>query len=315
MYEEISYELNHEKKRIEVTGNSEVYGKIIKSFEGSRKNGKKPNTWFIPINKLPSFEIFFETLKQKDVQQIPKESKPPSDGEGNSDYEEEENIMVEIKNEKENSEDDDDSVTNQSDLDKSTVITTIAIVKPSTSRLEVKPSTSRSEVKPSTSRSESTTDRPSSRLESTTDRPSSKLESTTDRPSSKLESTRPSSRLESITDRPSSRLESTRPSSRQERTSVRPSSKISNSPSSRKHLFHKDSPEYTTKYSEDKINYYKSIGKKHIEPIEDDSTDEESSESSDDDYPKPPPKRNTKKENIKDLEKQIRDIQVQKRKH
>ena len=226
MYEEISYELNHEKKRIEVTGNSEVYGKIIKSFEGSRKNGKKPNTWFIPINKLPSFEIFFETLKKKDVQQNPKESKPPSDDEGNNDYEEE--IMEESKNVDEI----DENTDFQSDLP--SVITT------------------------------------TSRLESTT--------------------------------------------SRQERTSSRPS-RMSNSPSSRKHLFHKDSPEYTTKYSEDKINYYKSIGKKHIEPIEDDSTDEESSESSDDDYPKPPPKRNTKKENIKDLEKQIRDIQVQKRKH
>ena len=62
-----------------------------------------------------------------------------------------------------------------------------------------------------------------------------------------------------------------------------PNIKRSNSPSSRKKLF---SDNYQTKYSSDKIKYYKTLGKYHIDDVDDSSTD--FTESSDD-FPSPSP--------------------------
>lgn len=71
--------------------------------------------------------------------------------------------------------------------------------------------------------------------------------------------------------------------------------RVSNSPVSRKNL-NKDSkvsksPEYKIKYNSDRINYYKNLGKKHTVDVEDSSTDSDSY-SSEEDYPSPtPPQR------------------------
>ena len=71
--------------------------------------------------------------------------------------------------------------------------------------------------------------------------------------------------------------------------------RITNSPSSRKKLIDKsnkdkrgDNYEYKTRYRNDKINYYKTLGKYHVEEVDDSST--EYSESSDD-FPSPSPIR------------------------
>jgi hypothetical protein len=50
------------------------------------------------------------------------------------------------------------------------------------------------------------------------------------------------------------------------------------------------SPDYSTRYSSDKISYYKSLGKKHVSDVDDSSTDNDS-DSSSDDFPSPEPQK------------------------
>jgi hypothetical protein len=86
------------------------------------------------------------------------------------------------------------------------------------------------------------------------------------------------------------------------------SHKIANSPSSRKKLFdknNKSSPSYKNKYSSEKIKYYKSLGKKHIQDIEDSST--EYSDSSDD-FPSPSPVKR-KNDDVDRMQKRIKELE------
>jgi hypothetical protein len=52
-----------------------------------------------------------------------------------------------------------------------------------------------------------------------------------------------------------------------------------------------NSPDYKIKYSTERVNYYKNLGKKHLAAIEDSSTDSDSDSDSDYPSPSPPPKR------------------------
>ena len=61
--DKLSYELNQSKKRLEVSGDENKFGKIIKKFEGCRKNNQKRNSWIITNLKLEdSLKKFIDTI-------------------------------------------------------------------------------------------------------------------------------------------------------------------------------------------------------------------------------------------------------------
>lgn len=74
-------------------------------------------------------------------------------------------------------------------------------------------------------------------------------------------------------------------------------------------------PVYRNRYSTDKLNYYKSLGHRHLEAIEENST---SYSDSSDDFPSPsPPKQKNKEEKeskysmeqVKIMEKRLKDLE------
>ncbi len=116
-----------------------------------------------------------------------------------------------------------------------------------------------------------------------------------------IESSKPSlSNVSRIINSPTSRSKIMSSSRLQSSSKV---SQSSNSNESRKNR-NDSRPEYTTKYSNDKISYYKTLGKRHVEEVDDSST--EYSDSSDD-FPSPSPvKRRNKNERDSKVERRRR---------
>jgi len=94
---------------------------------------------------------------------------------------------------------------------------------------------------------------------------------------------------------------------RKEKVQSPVSRKKTNSPSSRKALFNKSSPTYKKRHDSVKIEYYKGLGKKHIQEIDDSSTEPDSDTS--DDYPNPKRSEDLSREDIERMKRRLRDLE------
>jgi hypothetical protein len=319
----ITYTINHAKKRFDVFGNYDLYYKDMKKVSGCRKNTAGGASWNVPLtsenelknvlanlNSVPieqirpvQEELSSQKEEQKTEQQVisptktkknttQKDTKKPTlkfvepfvekKVEHPESSSEDENEDENVEDEDENVEDEEDSHSDEdSDSKKSPPPPP---PKKESHRKKLTPYKEKVPFSPSRKHKNLVPSVPAHKDEKSEKKFFSEKFVAETKP--KKES------FEKKVKKPETYNNS--PTSRKQLKHYSPK-RVSNSPVSRKNL-NKDSkafrsPEYKIKYSSDRLNYYKNLGKKHTFEVEDSSTDSES-ESSEEDYPSPtPPQR------------------------